>query len=200
VDSAAFHPGARDQLRLTTRAELAFQADDFVVVFVGGDYRLKGLVTLLEALLRLPRPIKLIAVGVEPDAALKNLIDQGGLETRVRFVGRIPDPRRYYAAAECFVLPTRYDTFSLATLEAMASGLPVIVTTAAGVSEYLADGQDSIILQDPGDVAMLVRHLDRLMTDEALRRVMGENARRTAEGFSWDKVAERTLAVYRKVA
>lgn len=199
VDAAAFHPGVSDQFRSTVRAELGLQADDFVVIFVGGDYRLKGLLNLLEALKQLPPRLKVIGVGVEPDAALKDLMVQGRLEDRVRLVGRTPEPSRYFAAADCFALPTRYDTFSLATLEAMACGLPVIVSRAAGVSEHLTDGLDSILLQEPGDVDVLARQLDRLLTDEGLRKRLGQEARKTAEGLSWEKVAERTLAVYRQL-
>ena len=154
---------------------------------------------LLEALKQLPPSFKVIGVGVEPDATLKDLVVQGRLEDRVKLVGRTLEPRRYYAAADCFALPTRYDTFSLATLEAMACGLPAIVSRAAGVSEHLTDGLDSIVIQEPGEVDVLARQLDRLMTDESLRKNLGEEARKTAEGLSWEKVAERTLAVYRQL-
>jgi UDP-glucose:(heptosyl)LPS alpha-1,3-glucosyltransferase len=200
VDAAVFHPGSRDLLRQTARVGLGIEPDDFVLVFVGADYRLKGLMTLLGALKQLPRHVKALTVGVEPDAALRHLVADGGLEDRVKFVGRTSEPNRYYAAADCFVLPTRYDTFSLATLEAMASGLPVIVTRAAGVSELLTDGLDSIILQDPADVGQLARQLSRLMADDRLRKTLGEEARKAAEELSWEKVAERTLAVYRQLS
>jgi glycosyltransferase involved in cell wall biosynthesis len=200
VDAGVFHPGTRGLFRQMVRAGLSIEPDDFVLSFVGGDYRLKGLTTLLGALKQLPLHVKAITVGVEPDAALRHMVAEGRLEDRVKFVGRTPEPSRYYAAADCFVLPTRYDTFSLATLEAMASGLPVVVTRAAGVSELLTDGLDSIILQDPADVVQLARQLDRLMTDDRLRKSLGEEARKSAERLSWEKVAERTLAVYRQLS
>jgi len=199
VDADTFTPAARIRSHSAVRERLGFGTDDFVVTFVGGDYRLKGLVTLLKAVSRARREPRVIAVGVTQDAALDALIVQGGLKERVKFIGWTSDPSPFYAAADCFVLPTRYDTFSLATLEAMASGLPVIVSSAAGVSEHLTDGLDAIVLQDPGDVESLVRQLDLLTSNEALRNTLGDRARQTAERFSWEKVAERTLEVYRQV-
>lgn len=199
VDAEALRPPSRDRSR-QVRDSLGLAPDDFIVTFVGGDYRLKGLLTLLEAAKAVDRAIRVIAVGVKPDAFLRAALTRAGIENRVTFVQRTSDPTPYFAASDCFVLPTHYDTFSLATLEAMAVGLPVIVSSAAGVTEHLTDGLDSIVLKDPNDAQALTRNLNRLTCDEALRRTLGEQARKTAERFSWDRVAERTLAVYRNIA
>ncbi len=198
VDANAFHPRARELVRDPTRERLGLRRDDFVVVFVGRDYRLKGLATLLEAAHRSRQAVQVIAVGVKLDPPLKALVLEKELRGRVRFVSDAPDPAPYYAAADCFVLPTYYDTFSLATLEAMASGLPVIVSRTAGISEHLTDGHDAVVLADPRDAEALARHLDRLVDDDGLRSALGEQARKTAERFSWERVAERTLALYRQ--
>jgi UDP-glucose:(heptosyl)LPS alpha-1,3-glucosyltransferase len=103
----------------------------------------------------------------------------------------------YYAAADCFALPTSYDTFSLVTLEAMASGLPVIVSRAAGISELLADGVNALLLQTPTDVVELAGCLGRLIDDHALRRELADKGRLVAEQHSWDRVSQRTLEIYR---
>jgi UDP-glucose:(heptosyl)LPS alpha-1,3-glucosyltransferase len=157
------------------------------------------LATLLEALGRIHRPVQVIAVGVRSDVRLREAIKNTRLDGRVRLVGLTADPLPFYAAADCFVLPTRYDTFSLATLEAMACGLPVIVSRAAGVTEHLTDGLDSLLLQDPTDATSLAGYLDRLTNDKGLGITLGAKARKTAERFSWEKVADQTLAVYRQV-
>ena len=199
VDLAAFNPGLRTTLRRQARVHLGLEEEDFVVLFVGGDYRRKGLVTLLEALERVARPMKVLSVGMKPDSALVRFIRRVGLSDLVRFVDSTPDIASMYAVADCFALPTRYDTFSMATLEAMASGVPVVVSAAAGITEHLTDGLDSVILREPGDVESLVKHLDRLGGDDVFRSRLSERGRETAERFSWDNIAEQTLEVYRQV-
>jgi UDP-glucose:(heptosyl)LPS alpha-1,3-glucosyltransferase len=199
ADADIFHPRNAARFRGPVREQLGLGTDDFVILFVGGDYRLKGLVTLLEALEMSRLAIKVIALGVSPDPALEALVSQKGLQSQVRFMGPIPDPVPYFSAADCFVLPTRYDTFSMATMEAMATGLPVVVSSAAGVAEYLETGRDCLILEDPRDAKTLATYLARLTSDKALRDTMGKEARKTAEGFSWDKVAEQTFAAYQRI-
>jgi len=146
VDAEMFHPRHRAGFRAPVRERLGVTPDQFLVLFVGGDYRLKGLAALLEAARRVARALRVLAVGVRPDAALVQLVREKDLQQMVMFSGHTTDVASLYAAADCFALPTRYDTFSLATLEAMASGLPVIVSRAAGVSELLSPGRDSLIL------------------------------------------------------
>ena len=196
VDAQVFHPRYRAGSRVPVRDRLGVTPEQFLVLFVGGDYRLKGLVPLLEAAGRIAGVIRVLTLGVKPDAPLTQIVRERGLHERVTFLGDASDVASLYAAADCFALPTRYDTFSLATLEAMASGLPVIVSRAAGVSELLTRDRDSLILEDPSDVNALAQHLRRLIDDETLRSRLGVEARKTAERYSWDDVATRTVAVY----
>jgi UDP-glucose:(heptosyl)LPS alpha-1,3-glucosyltransferase len=197
VDPVAFHPTTRERRRAEIRQKLRFAPDDFVVAFVGGDYRLKGLESLIDAARQLPRSLKILTAGVQVDARLRSLIEEDGLRDRITFLGHVNDvATSLFAGADCFALPTRYDTFSLATLEAMASGLPVIVTQAAGVSELLNTHHDSLVLNDPADVAALVQCLRLLLQDGTLRARLGANARETAERHSWNEVARQTMRVY----
>lgn len=196
VDAQAFHPVHRAHWRASVRDRLGLGRDEFVVLFVGGDYRGKGLVPLLKAAGRVPDVVRVLAVAVKPDAALRRLVHQNGLNDLVTFVGVTAEIASMYAAADCFALPTRYDTFSMVTLEAMASGLPVIVSRAAGVSELLSPDCDSLVVEDPDDVDVLAQILERLVRNERLRTSLSAQARSTAERQSWDEVAKRTVAVY----
>jgi len=198
VDTEDFHPRQSGRWRAPIRERFGLREDEFVVLFVGGDYRLKGLVPLLEAVRLLPSSMRVLAVGVKPDAALTSLMSRNGLSGLVTFAGVESDLASLYGAADAFALPTRYDTFSLATLEAMASGLPVIISRSAGVTELLSSGEDCLVLEDPSDVDQLARLLGRLVKDEKLRAGLGAHARRTAERHTWDEVVRRTLEVYRE--
>lgn len=196
VDAETFHARNRDRHREVVRQQLRVGVDEFVVVFVGRDYRLKGLPVLVEAVRRAGVRITIIAVGVAPNAIPEEIRGTEGVVGRVLSVGLAADVVPYYAAADCYVLPTRYDTFSLATLEAMASGLPVIVSRAAGITEHLRHGVDALVLEEPHDVSALAEYLLRLASDHALAAQLRCAGRETAERFSWERVAERTLEVY----
>ncbi|MGH7395365.1 MAG: glycosyltransferase family 4 protein, partial [Candidatus Methylomirabilales bacterium] len=102
----------------------------------------------------------------------------------------------YYAAADVFVLPTRFDPFANATLEAMAAGLPVVTTRMNGVAEILTPGSDGYVLDDSPSAPALAKLLVEL-TDADLRRAMSQAARGTALRFPWRATAEATLETYR---
>jgi glycosyltransferase involved in cell wall biosynthesis len=199
VDVTMFRPADTDR-RAQLRAGLGLRPDDFVVLYAGGNYRLKGLLPLVEAVRRIGSPIRIVAVGVVADRELKDFLARDVETGRVIVVGPTPDIAAHYAMADCFALPTQYDTFSLVTLEAMATALPVIVSRAAGISEGLTDGTDALLLDDPGDIDGLEQRIRALAGDPVLRLRLAEGARKTAEAWSWDRVADATLRVYRSVA
>ena len=119
---------------------------------------------------------------------------------RVIFAGFVPEIKDYYAASDIFVFPTRYEPFGLVITEAMASGLPVITSEIAGAAEIMTDGRDAILLKDPTDSSEIAEAIRTLVDDDKLRASMGANARRTAEKYSWDEVARKTMEVYEEVA
>ncbi len=199
VDLDAFSPAVARARRAVVRQAFGFRPADVVAVYVGGAYRLKGLLPLLEALRRVPDPaFRLMAVGVRENAELAGERARG-LEGRVTFAGRVPDIADAYAAGDLFVHPTLYDGFSLATLEAMASGLPVVVSRRAGVADLLADGREGVLLEQPTDPDEIARALERLRGDAPGRAELGGRARATAELNSSETMARRTLAVYQSV-
>lgn len=198
VDTQEFTP-APPEVRAQARKRIGLDNSEFVIAFVGGDYRTKGLVPLISAVSRLDRRFRVIAAGLTPDAELRAILQRTGCMESIRCLGVVKQMNSFYAAADCFVLPTRYDTFSLATLEAMASGLPVVVSRAAGVTELVANGRDALVLEEPADVEALVGVLRHLQNDTAFRRTLAEGAHRTAERHTWDEVARRTLVVYEGV-
>jgi UDP-glucose:(heptosyl)LPS alpha-1,3-glucosyltransferase len=118
------------------------------------------------------------------------------LESRVVFAGPSGEVERYYAAADAFLLPTPYDPFALVATEAMASGLAVVVSRAAGASELINDGQNGFVLEDVTGFQELAGHMNTLYNDAPLRLRLGKAARATMEQRSWDHVASETMEVY----
>jgi UDP-glucose:(heptosyl)LPS alpha-1,3-glucosyltransferase len=199
VDTEAFHPRNRSRWREGIRSAYGVRSGESVALFVGGDYRRKGLTTLVKAVRRLPS-VKVFAVGVKPDGELHSISKANGLEDRIIFLPGTEHVAQFYAAADFFVLPTSYDTFSLATLEAMASGLPVVVSSGAGVSEILNQNSDCLLLDDPTNVEELGYSLGRLLHETGLKEHLGSEARSTAERHSWERVVEETVRVYEDTA
>ncbi|GIW01232.1 MAG: glycosyl transferase family 1 [Roseiflexus sp.] len=116
----------------------------------------------------------------------------------VHFAGAQPQDRLplYYAAADVVTMPSHYESFGMAALEALACGRPVIATNAGGPAFIVEDGVSGL-LTPPADPVTLARHLERLLRDDAGRAAMGAAARERALRFGWEHVACDILSVYR---
>jgi UDP-glucose:(heptosyl)LPS alpha-1,3-glucosyltransferase len=198
VDLDYFHPRHRGELREAARFELGAGAQDFLFLFVGSGFWRKGLDAAIGALAACrDASFRLAVAGRDHDAA--RYAAQGsaaGLGDRLRLLGGRDDVRRLYAAADCFILPTRYDPFPSTALEALAMGLPAIVGRRSGAAEMVRPGSGWIC--EPGNVAGLAE-----LMREAARASRGaagdavtQAARAGAEGFGIDDMARRLTELY----
>jgi UDP-glucose:(heptosyl)LPS alpha-1,3-glucosyltransferase len=199
VDLARFEPAARAAGGGAARAALGLGARDLVLVAVGSGFRRKGIPTAIRALGDLRRrtgavPVLLVAGNGRP-GSLQALAVREGVAAQLRVLGVVSDASALYAAADLFVLPSVYDPASSATLEALASGLPVITTSLNGSSEIIEHGRSGFILSDPGDASCLSRLIEEA-ADPDRRRVVGEAGRRAVEPFTWERHLAETLALY----
>jgi UDP-glucose:(heptosyl)LPS alpha-1,3-glucosyltransferase len=198
VDLDSFHPRLRDGHREPARAELGIPDDAMTYVFVGSGFERKGMLQLLSAFRRgSDVRAHLIVVGEDrAEARAKALAREYGIGDRVHFLGGRDDVRPWYGAADAFVLPTLYDPFPNAALEAMACGLPVIVTSQCGAAELVSEGENGMVC-DALDEASLATSLGRLDPERA--RGMGARARETAALFGLDAMAQKLVALYREL-
>src|SRR5579862_3827580 len=156
LDHETFNPTRRLQLRENARKELEFEGDRFVVLLIGNDWRNKGVPVLLQAIALLrDLPISLLVVSREDPEAIESMAVDSGLAGYVRVLPPRKDVEFYYAAADAYAGPSLEDTFALPPAEAMACGLPVIVSAANGTSEIMTHGKDGLILTDPADFITL---------------------------------------------
>ena len=186
-------------VRLDARQQLGLPAERPCVLFVGNDFRKKGLQTLLEALRLLPGDVVLAVVGNALQlSGFGHQISQAGLTSRVFFLGTLSDIRLAYRADDCLAHPTLEDTFAMVVLEAMAYSLPVVVSGAkyCGISGLLEDGVNALVLDDPRDVVPLSDCLRRLLGDEALKTKLAHAARAFAEKFEWRGIAAAQEKLY----
>jgi glycosyltransferase involved in cell wall biosynthesis len=196
-DVKRFHPRRRCELREATRSELGLSQNEFVVLMVGNDWKKKGLNCLLAALARLAdRDFRILVVGLDDTTPYRRILEQNHLADRVQFLPPRRDVEFYYAAADLYAGPSLEDAFALPPLEAMACGLPVIVSRQAGVSEIIHHGEDGLILEDPEDALTLAEWIRRLLQDADFRCTIASNAARTAQKFTWESNAAGMKALF----
>ena len=194
VDLDRFRPDERARAEL--RGARGVNGEELVALFVGGDWHHKGLGVLLEALAAAPG-MRLWVVGRGDEAGFKAKAEQLGVATRVEFMGTQSDVERFYQAADVLVLPSRYEAFSLVSLEAAACGLPLVVTPVIGVVELIGDGEAGRIVERSAEA--IAGALTDLASDSELRSRMGAAARRRASSFTWAASAGTVLSLYREL-
>ncbi len=200
VDVARFAGPNRARFRSEVRQELGLAETDILLLFVGYDWERKGLPRLLEALsLMRKKAVRLVVVGQGDVAYYRAMAESLGVASGVSFVGRASQVERYYSAADIFALPTLYEPFGLAIVEAMASGLPVVTSRQAGAAEYIEPGVSGLTLDDPADPSEIAAKLGQLITRPKLRKQMGQAAAKAVQGLSWEAVAHLVMDAYDQV-
>jgi glycosyltransferase involved in cell wall biosynthesis len=188
IDAYSYSP----ERRSAARAALSLAPDDPVALFVGGDWERKGLRSAIQAV-GLTQVFRLVVVGKGDGGWYGQIAAQAGISDRVVFSGVVDTPIPFFLAADVFLLPTSYETFSLAAHEAAAASLPLLVGRVNGVEEILADGVNGwFITQDPAQIA---DRLSRLLQPE-VRRLMGNRSRAAVHRFSWTAMVEGYEALY----
>jgi len=185
------------------RRTLGLPADGFCILFVGNDYRKKGLATLLQALQKLPEHCYVAVVGNPAQMpTFQALAKDAGLDQRVYFLGSLPDVNPAYQAADALAHPTQEDTFAMVVLEAMAHGLPVVVSDAryCGIAGLLTHESNALVLDDPLDAQALAMLLSRLAEDCALVSCLSHAALDFARQHQWATLALQQESIYRTVA
>jgi glycosyltransferase involved in cell wall biosynthesis len=136
-------------------------------------------------------------VGQGREGRFRSLARELDVADRVRFFGRRLDVERFYQAADVFVLPSLYETFSLAAHEAAASGLPLVATRVSGVADLIGDGEAGVLVErNASDVA---RALASLAVDPERRSQLGRVARARASEFTWGRSVDGVAALYRDI-
>jgi glycosyltransferase involved in cell wall biosynthesis len=197
VDTEAFAPEVRASEARSLRVRLAIPPGRLVAAFVGGDWEHKGLRLAIEALAGAPDWDLLVAGRGHP-GRYRGFSDSLGMGGRVHWLGVVKDIQVVYGLADAFVLPSSYETFSLVTFEAAASGLPILATAVNGVRELIVDGRNGFLVAP--DPRIIAERLGRLAADPELRARLGHAARRAALAFSWEDMVARHHELYLQVA
>ena len=197
ADLERFHPRHRTGAGARLRRELGWGDDERVVLFLGTGYGRKGLAPLIEGFAELRRrreAARLLVVGYDSDRPrYEKLARRLGLEEAARFLGGRRDAEVCYGAADLYALPTLYDPFANTTVEALASGLPVITTRANGGAELIEHRVQGSILEaaDPRPIAAELEH----WTGEGVLEAARARARELAERFGAERMVRAPAEV-----
>ncbi len=185
------------------RTSFGFSPVDIVVLFAGMNFEIKRLDLAIEAFSE--------AVRARPESQLRLLVagrgdrkyyaaraGELGVADRVKFAGVVEDMAACYASADVFFMPSRFDTFGLVVLEAMAAGLPVIITDRTGAKDLVKQGGEGFIVPVDAGPSEFGECISRL-TDRDLRTKMGCLARAAAADNTWDSAVSQVAEVYMSV-
>ena len=189
--------------RATARRQLDLPADAPLLLFVANDYKRKGLDTLLQALVQLPPEVQLAVAGnAAPIPRYRELAEQLGLASRVHFLGPQDDLGPAYRAADVLAHPTLEDTYAMVVLEAMAHGLPVVVSgpSHCGISRELRDGYAALLLHNPRDAGSLARQLLSVLEQPALAARLRQYGLEFAQDHTWENAALQYEVLYQQAA
>ncbi|CAB4244470.1 putative Glycosyltransferase [Methylacidimicrobium sp. AP8] len=195
-------PAEREAARAELAARFGWPAYDPVGLFVGNGWEHKGLGSALEAMGILRRnghPVRLLVMGSERNKGKwPSAMRAAGLRgADVAFLGNVEEGReRFFRAADFLLLLSRFESFGMVVLEAVASGLPVIVSGRVPAREIVPEGAGTVI-EDPMDGAAASRAIEEWLGKPGARDLLAAGAVQTARAHSWDAVAAATAAVYR---
>jgi UDP-glucose:(heptosyl)LPS alpha-1,3-glucosyltransferase len=195
TDTETFRPENRHRFRTETRAAIGIADDRFLALYVG-DLK-KGAAAAIQATAKTPGVTLLLLTGSDA-TPYRILAEREKVSDRLIFHPHSKRVEAFFAAADVFVFPTVYDPYGLVISEAMASGLPVITSRAAGAAELIAAEEDGLLTDRPWDADGIAAHLARLRDDPGLCARLGTAARIKIQPYTWDRTAAETLAAYRR--
>jgi len=208
------HPGVagerfsrleRTACRREVRQRYGLSEDDVVGLFVGMNFEIKRLGLVMKALAMSvtqsdqASSFKLLVVGKGDEWRYRTQANRLGIGDRVIFAGVRESVEPYYLASDFFVMPSVFDTFGMAVLEAMAAGLPVIISQKVGAKDLVKDGKEGFILPADPSPRELSEKMRCLLKSTA-RLEMGDRARIRARQHDWERVSNQMEALYRRVA
>lgn len=210
MDCERFHPRSRERWRTEIRDRVVVPQSAFVVLCVANDFKRKGIPAMIETARivkergGLPdgRLLRIAVIGKESyeyEKELTYLARSKGVDENIKFYGPQSETQRWYGMADAFFLPTRFDAFGNVVLEAMAAGLPCVVSDRAGAAEVVVEGETGWVLNDPDDAVGMAQRILQLASDPQLLQDMSTAARAEAETYSWDRHFAAMLRLYEEV-
>lgn len=186
------------------RCQHGLLSSDTVICFAGMNFEIKRLDLVIQGMAGMqsrglsPSLPKLLIIGKGNVNLYQKMADDLGIGHCIVFTGVTNEIESYYPACDLFVMPSVMDTFGLVVLEAMAAGLPAIISPTVGACDVVVHGENGLILPTNPSVQDMTDALIQMMNPDT-RRIMEESARKTAAAHDWNKVADTMGGIYRNI-
>ena len=205
------HPGVaierfenidRTRCRKEIRAIWGIGPSDIIMLFVSMNFDIKGLDVLMAAFAKTKsnhpaEKIKMLIVGQDNEKKYIKMAESLGIGNQVIFAGTQKEKlEQIYCACDIFSMLSKFDTFGLTVLEAMAASLPVIISANVGAKDLVKQGMNGFIVQDRTNIDSISEKINFLLKDD-IRTRMGENAHETARNNTWETVSKRYEQIYK---
>lgn len=204
IDIDKFNKLDRNMCRREIRKRFGIDEADTVVLFVSMNFELKGLDNLMAAmaLTKSKHPsekLKLLVVGKGNEKKYGRLAQKLGVKNEVIFAGVWKDNiEKIYLASDIFAMPSGFDTFGMAVLEAMSASLPVIISDSVGAKDLVKDGINGFVVEKE-DISSISSKIE-FMLNKKNREVIATEAYKVAVQNTWDRVSEKVLEIYSRIA
>ena len=198
VDLQRFHPKNKNIYRESIRKKLKIPENSILILFVGSGFERKGLQYLLQSTKYIEKENwRLLLMG---KGKFEKFMRYAPANQRNRIIAKEPDPEieKYYAAADLFILPSIYEPFGNANLEALATGLPVITTKYCGAANIIDSKINGLVIKDPYNPEEIAEKINYLFNFSA-RESMGRKARELAEQFPSERNNREMLEIYKSI-
>ncbi len=203
------HPGVgledftkknQDVVRQTVRRNLGIEADVPLFVFASMNFEIKGLDDILGALYHVRKSngrFKIIVAGKGNAGKYQKMAAGKGLSDSIVFTGALEKDKLIdlYLAGDAYVMLSKFDTFGMVVLEAMAAGLPVIVSGNVGAKDLVREDENGFVIDNPSDHEKTAAKM-ALLLDADIRRRMSEAALQTASQNTWNQTVAKYLDLY----
>jgi len=198
VDLKRFNPNNKKTYRNLIRKKLGVPETSILILFVGSGFERKGLKFLLQSSEYFDKKDwRLLIIGKGNFKKFIKYLPKNKLD---QIIMKEPEPEieQYYGAADLFVLPSIYEPFGNANLEALASGLPIITTKFCGAANIIQPKQNGLVIINPSNPKEIAEKINYLF-DPSIREIMGKNARKLAEQFTPERNNQEMLKIYEKI-
>jgi glycosyltransferase involved in cell wall biosynthesis len=205
VDIEKFTKLDRQICRYEVRQNLGIGMEEIVVIFVSMNYDIKGLDYLMMGLSKFKEKhpkekFKLLIIGKSNSRKYISLAEKIGIQDNVLYTGTIPHDHiaKFYLASDIFSMPSRFDTFGLTVLEAMAASLPVIVSTNVGAKDIVKQGINGFIIDNAKHKDEIADAIELLWNNDVRMRMSIESFN-TALNYRWEKAVGKYCNLYREI-
>ena len=201
VDIARFQKFDREHCRKEIREQFKIDPYDIVILFVSMNFEIKGLDYVMAAVGKAKASypshnVKLLVVGKGDYKKYSALAQKTGIKDNVIFAGVLKkNLEKIYLASDIFMILSRFDTFGMTTLEAMAAYLPVIISSNVGAKDLVREGINGFVIETTNNIDIICNRIGSIL-DAKIRNMMAKEAYNTALSNSWDIVVKKMENIY----